>query len=298
MKIGGVPMKLLHFKRENQIRLGIKTEKGILDIQSAGQQFNVEVPGTVDELIQKSQLSTIKKIVESASQDGFSSLYLQEKDITFESAVLNPQKILCIGLNYMNHIEETKDNVPKTPVLFSKFNNALAAHGEKITFPKISKEVDYEAELVIVIGKEAKNVEEKDALSYVFGYTVGNDFSARDLQFLTGQWLIGKTLDGFAPVGPYVITAEEIDPNDLKIQSKVNGEIRQDSNTKYMIFNCATIISYISKHMTLKPGDIIFTGTPEGVTLGHTKEGKKYLKPRDEIEVTIENIGTLKNNLI
>ncbi len=298
VEIGGVLLKLLHFKKENRVKLGVKTEKGVLDLQSVAKQLHVEIAGTIDELIKKDQLSILQKIIDNVNQEEFSSFYLREQDLILEPVILNPEKILCIGLNYRNHIQETKENIPETPVLFSKFNNALTAHKEKILFPKGSEKVDYEAELVIVMGKQAKDIEEKDALSYVFGYTAGNDFSARDLQFLTGQWLIGKTLDGFAPVGPYIVTAETIDPSNLRIQSKVNGELRQDSNTKYMIFNCAKIISYVSKYMTLKPGDMIFTGTPEGVTLGHTAEGKKYLKSGDEIEIIIEKIGTLKNKLI
>lgn len=291
-------MKLLNFKRDHEIRLGVKVQRGILDLYEVGKQLNKEVSMTVDEVIHKNQLPIIKQLVEDAEDEKFSSLYLKAEEVEFQPAILSPEKILCIGLNYKNHIEETKDNIPETPVLFSKFNNTLAAHQQEVAFPKHSKEVDYEAELVIVMGKEAKDVEEEEALSYVFGYTAGNDFSARDLQFLTPQWLLGKTLDGFAPVGPYVVTAEEIDPTNLNISSKVNGEIRQDSNTKHMIFNCAIIISYISKYMTLKPGDIIFTGTPEGVTLGHTGEGKKYLKSGDVVEIIIENIGMLKNALL
>ena len=157
--------------------------------------------------------------------------------------------------------------------------------------------MDYEAELVIIIGKEASKVTKEEALSYVFGYTVGNDLSARDLQSRSSQWLLGKTCDNFAPIGPYITTAGEIDPNNLNIGCKVNGVVRQAANTKDMIFDCATIISYISESMTLKPGDIIFTGTPGGVILGYPKERQQWLKAGDEIEVSIQHIGTLANRL-
>lgn len=163
--------------------------------------------------------------------------------------------------------------------------------------PESAEKFDYEAELVIIIGKEARNVSKEEALSYVFGYTIGNDFSARDLQMRTGQWLLGKTCDGFAPIGPYITTADEINPNNLKVQCKVNNEIRQSANTRDMIFDCATIISYVSKHMTLKPGDIIFTGTPSGVILGYPEDKQSWLKSGDEIKINIENLGTLVNVL-
>lgn len=210
--------------------------------------------------------------------------------------VTSPEKIICVGLNYLGHIEESKvKETPKEPVLFSKFNNALAAHNEKIPVPTVGEQFDYEAELVMVIGKEAKNVSKEEALSYVFGYSVGNDLSIRDLQFKSGQRLLGKTADKFAPVGPYLVTANSIDPTHLAISLKRNGEIVQSSNTKYMIFDCAAIISYISQHMTLKPGDLIFTGTPEGVILGHPEDQRDWLKPGDELEVVIEDIGILRN---
>ena len=157
-------------------------------------------------------------------------------------------------------------------------------------------EYDYEAELVAVIGKPARNVSEEDALSYVFGYTCGNDLSTRDLQFArSNQWLLSKTFDGFAPVGPCVVTADSIDPNDLAICSYVNGEKRQNSRTSDMIFSVAQIIADLSRHFTLLPGDLIFTGTPQGVMHGYPKDQKDWLKPGDQVEIEIEGIGRLKN---
>ena len=240
----------------------------------------------------------MKKVVDQAKNDRSPSLYLKEEEIQYMPIILNPEKILCAGLNYLEHIKEGNFECPEVPVLFNKFNNSLSAHNQKIVLPTISEEIDYEAELVIVMGKEAKDVDEKHALSYVFGYSIGNDLSARDLQNKTSQWLLGKSLDGFAPVGPYIITQGDVDPSHLNIECKVNGEIRQSSNTGDMLFNCQTIVSYISKHMTLKPGDIIFTGTPQGVMLGYPKHQQVWLKAGDEVEVTIEKIGTLKNTLV
>ena len=204
-----------------------------------------------------------------------------------------------MGLNYLDHVKESGDEeVPDEPVIFSKFNNALAAHNESIPVPTTGKQFDYEAEMILVIGKEAKDVSKEEALDYVFGYSIGNDLSVRDLQFKSGrQWLLGKTPDKFAPVGPYLVTADSIDSSHLDISMKRNGKTVQSSNTKHMIFDWGTIISYLSKHMTLKPGDIIFTGTPEGVIFGLPEDERDWLESGDQLEVTIESLGTLKNIL-
>lgn len=226
--------------------------------------------------------------------------FLNEELLTPAPINERPEKILCVGLNYADHAKEAgATDLPEEPILFSKFNNSLAAHQEDIPYDNIGEKLDYEAELVIVIGKEAKQVSEEEAEDYIFGYSTGNDISLRDLQFLSGQWLIGKTLDKFAPIGPYLVTKDEIDDiNDLDISLKRNGELMQSSNTKHMIFNCANIVSYISQIMTLKPGDMIFTGTPEGVVIGYPEAQQNWLKPGDQMEVTIESIGTLMNTIV
>lgn len=190
--------------------------------------------------------------------------------------------------------------MPEYPLLFSKFDNTIAAHNQVVNIPSDSTETDYEAELVIVIGKEARNVPKEKALDYVFGYCNGNDLSSRNLQFRTNQWLLGKTPDGFGPTGPYVVTSDEVgDPHQLQIKSFVNGELRQNSNTSFMIFKCDELISYISNYMTLNPGDIIFSGTPDGVALGYPVEerDKYYLKQGDEVTVEIDKLGKLTNIL-
>jgi 2-keto-4-pentenoate hydratase/2-oxohepta-3-ene-1,7-dioic acid hydratase in catechol pathway len=210
--------------------------------------------------------------------------------------VPNPEKVICIGLNYRRHAEETGAKIPAVPVLFSKFNNALAAHGEAIPLPAGGEHFDYESELVVVIGKTAKNVSEADALNYVLGYCNGNDISCRDLQMLTGQWLIGKTPDKFFPFGPYLVTADEVgDPQALDIKGWYNGELRQNSNTGDMIFTVAQIIAYITQFITLKPGDLITTGTPEGVILGMAE--KRWMKPGDEYVVEVSKLGRLANRM-
>ncbi len=202
-----------------------------------------------------------------------------------------------MGVNYRKHIRECSEKEYPCPVLFSKFNNALAAHEETIHPPKASAQIDYEAELVIIIGKGGKNIPVSEALDHVFGYTCGNDLSARDLQMRTSQWLSGKSCDGFAPIGPCAVTADALDPHALHIESRLNGEIRQSSSTANMIFSCEEIISYASSLMTLKAGDLIFTGTPEGVILGHDAQTRKWMREGDVVEVEIEGIGILRNTI-
>jgi 2-keto-4-pentenoate hydratase/2-oxohepta-3-ene-1,7-dioic acid hydratase in catechol pathway len=286
-------VKFVQFKVGDSVRLGIKSEKGIIDVEQCETFLSMGVPTTMEQVILEGERALLQ-LGELITRD---LPYLSEETIEFAPCITRPEKIICVGLNYIDHAKESNMEIPSSPVLFSKFNNALSAHNQEINLPKNAENFDYEAELIIVIGKEASNVSKEDALSYVFGYSVGNDLSARDLQFRTGQWLLGKTCDQFAPIGPYLVTADEIDPTNLDIELKVNGEIKQSANTRDMIFDCATIVSYLSQHMTLKPGDIIFSGTPDGVVLGYPEEQRVWLKSGDEIQVTIENIGTLTNKL-
>ena len=189
--------------------------------------------------------------------------------------------------------------MPPVPVLFNKYNNALNHHHGQIDVSSgEATRYDYEGELVVVIGREVARVDEADALSCVLGYTVGNDFSARDLQMRTGQWMIGKTGDGWAPVGPYLVGAATLDPAPLRIETRVNGEVRQAFSTADMIFDCAALVAYCSRMMTLKPGDLIFTGTSEGVILGYPRERRVWLKAGDVVTTTIERIGTLEFSLV
>lgn len=293
-------MKLLNFKRDQDTHLGVWTKNGVLDVAQAGKSFKMELPASINDVIaeQETALKVLDMVLNQALKSNDHKLFVDESKLEVLSIVEHPEKIICVGLNYIPHIREASMEIPQFPVLFSKFNNSLAGHKDEIRLPLTAKQFDYEAELVIVIGKEANNVSTDDALSYIFGYSVGNDLSARDLQFKTGQWLLGKSLDKFAPIGPYLVTSDEIDPSNLSISCKVNGEMKQSSNTKNMIFNCAFLISYISQYMTLKPGDIIFTGTPEGVILGYPEDKQRWLKPGDELEVSIEKLGTLRNKLI
>jgi len=213
--------------------------------------------------------------------------------------VLNPQKIICIGLNYAEHAAETGAKLPEIPVVFNKFPNTLIGHQQPICLPSISEKVDYEAELVVVIGKKGKNIEEKDALNHVFGFTCGHDVSARDWQKEKPgkQWLLGKTFDTFAPLGPWIVTKDEIStPDDMEIQFRLNDQLMQDSSTKHFIFSIPFLISHLSKFTTLMPGDLLFTGTPSGV--GVARDPQVFLKNGDTATVQIPSIGTLENPVV
>jgi len=279
--------------------LGVKTEKGILDVKAAAKLFDQKVPLVIDEVIQGGDQGLTALVKTALASNKSSSVFLDESRIEFGPCVTNPEKILMLGFNYRKHAIETNTPIPTTPVLFTKCNNALSGHNGVIKLPaQVAREFDYEVELVVVMGRPATNVGVEEALSYVFGYCVGNDFSARDLQYKDGprsQFLLGKSCDGFAPIGPFLVTADQIpDPQNLKLECYVNGERRQSSNTNDMIFSCAQIISYASKHMTLKPGDIIFTGTPEGVIRGMPKEKQVWLKAGDKLTTVIEKLGELR----
>jgi 2-keto-4-pentenoate hydratase/2-oxohepta-3-ene-1,7-dioic acid hydratase in catechol pathway len=210
--------------------------------------------------------------------------------------VPRPSKIVCVGLNYRPHVKESGQALPTHPVLFNKFLTSVCGTGDTVRPPADTTQLDYEGELVIVMGRRAKNVSEAHALDYVFGYCNGNDISARDLQFRSGQWLLGKACDGFGPMGPYLVTADEIpDPNNLDIRGFRNDQLVQHSNTREMIFSCRELISYISRYMTLEPGDVIFTGTPEGVIQGQPPEEQRWLAAGETLAVEIEGLGRLTN---
>jgi 2-keto-4-pentenoate hydratase/2-oxohepta-3-ene-1,7-dioic acid hydratase in catechol pathway len=222
--------------------------------------------------------------------------------VQYGPLVSSPEKILCVGLNYRAHLAETNMKAQPYPDLFNKYNTSLNRHNGTVavsTLPLV--QYDYESELVMIIGKEARNVSEADALAYVFGYACGNDFSARDAQLRVSQWMTGKTPDQFAPLGPWLVTADQIgDPQTLQIQTFVNDEKtpRQDMSTAQMIFSCGKIISYMSEFITLRPGDVIFSGTPSGVILGYPKDQQVWLKAGDRITTKISKLGELKFTLV
>ncbi|MBV7276747.1 fumarylacetoacetate hydrolase family protein [Clostridium sp. PL3] len=282
-------MKLVNFKVGEQIKLGIKNEQGIIDVAKVAEDHSIRAYAIVEEVIEGGEkaLSELSQLIQKETN------IIPEKEIIYAPPVIKPEKILCIALNY----REAGKDIPKQPIIFSKFNNTLAAHDQIVSLPQNAEKFDYEAELVIVMGKEAKNISKEEALNYIFGYTAGNDLAARELQCITHQWLLGKTCDHFAPIGPYLVTADEIDTANLEIKCKVNGALRQNGNTRDMVLDCAAIVSYISSYMTLKPGDIIFTGTPSGAVSTYPEDKQQWLKSGDEIVVSIEKIGELINVL-
>lgn len=205
-----------------------------------------------------------------------------------------PEKIVCVGLNYRDHAEEQGTELPEAPLLFAKWPNTLIGPGEPIVIPPITKQVDYEAELGVVIGRRVRGTSAENALDAVAGYLCLNDVSARDLQFSDGQWVRGKSLDTFCPVGPHFVSADDVpDPQALSIRALVNGEVLQDSNTSNMIFSVAEIVAHVSQAITLEPGDLIATGTPAGV--GAFRDPPIWLEPGDEVTIEIESIGALTN---
>lgn len=293
-------LTVLTMKNNGEHTLGVKTERGILDVAAAAEALGMYAPESTDRLLQHEEGPSLNALVQAAlSSNSMKHCFVAEESIVFGPVVSHPEKIVCVGLNYPMHVAESQLAMPKQPVLFNKYNNALSAHNETIHLPvDIATKFDYEVELVIVIGKEVKNISEAEALSYVAGYCVGNDFSARDLQFDTGgQWMVGKSCDQFGVLGPYMLSADLVSPDDLKIELRVNGETRQSDSTKNMIFNCSKIISYTSRMFTLKPGDIIYSGTPAGVILGLPADQQRWLKAGDKIACSIEKLGELRFDL-
>jgi 2-keto-4-pentenoate hydratase/2-oxohepta-3-ene-1,7-dioic acid hydratase in catechol pathway len=278
-------MKLLFFRGEHGAHVGVSASDGVVDLGRSSEVFD----GSSDWSRLSERLGPLAKRVQAR---------LSEADLTLEPSLPSVGKILCVGLNYRRHAMETGAKIPEVPVLFSKFANSLAAQRQEITIPPETTQADYEVELALLIGRRARRVPVEHALEYVAGYCVANDLSARDLQTRTSQWMLGKTLDGFLPLGPYLVTADEVhDPQKLGLRTFVNGEKRQDSNTSDMVFSVAEIISYASRYMTLDPWDLIITGTPEGVILG-MPEPRKWLQPGDEVVVEVDGLGRLENRLI
>jgi 2-keto-4-pentenoate hydratase/2-oxohepta-3-ene-1,7-dioic acid hydratase in catechol pathway len=291
-------MTFATLRRPDGYGLGLRTERGVLDVAAAERDFREGAPTTIDAVFKgQGDVNALRRLADraSASPDRY---FIAPDKAAFGPCVTSPEKIICIGLNYRKHAAETGNPVPKQPILFNKYNTALNGHGGTVgVSEEDAQKFDYEAELVIVIGRRARNVSEADAPNYIFGYATGNDFTARDLQSRSSQWMLGKSLDGSAPLGPWLVTADQVDGDNLKIECRVNGEVRQSSNTADMVFNCKQLVSYTSRYFTLKPGDIIFTGTPEGVISGYPKDKQVWLKPGDKIVTSIEKLGDLSFTL-
>ena len=282
-------MKLCSIALNGSPCIGVLTDTGIVNVTAMG------FPAHMNEAIEGGNeiLSGIQ-----AALDGKSLQALDESSVEFLPAT-EPKKIICEGLNYKDHAEETGGEIPKYPIFFSKFNDSLNAHNKPSPLPPWLNKYDYEAELVIVIGKYAYNISTDEAESCIFGYTCGDDLSARDAQFLSNQWLCGKAFPASGPVGPYIVTSDSFDPREPHgIFCEVNGIRVQAGNTVDMIFPCFEAVSEASKFFPLSPGDLIFTGTPAGVIQGKKREDRVWLKPGDIVKVTIDGIGTLTTPLV
>ena len=280
-------MKLATFEVDGRERIGAVLDSGIVELTGDG------LPTGMIELITRWPTLS-EKVARLAAE---SKPRYQLGDVHLLAPVPRPQKILAIGLNYADHIAESGAATPERQIWFSKLPNAVNGPYDPIEMPKASSAIDYEAELVFVIGKRCRHVAKEKAHEVIFGYAAGNDISVRDWQFHTPQWLIGKSFDSHAPFGPWIVTADEIgDPHALGIRCLVNGETRQNSNTKNLVFNCFDQIAYLSQAMTLEPGDIVFTGTPGGV--GQSMKPPKLLKSGDTVRVEIDRIGFLSAKMV
>ena len=298
-------MKFMNFSRKNSpnvIRLGCVFGDSFFDITKAIGDDLLEFPRVVfstEEVLQvKDGLSLLEDQLHNLkrSSSGLQSFLFQAEEIAFRAPLTHPQKVIGIGLNYKDHIEEIKKPAPKEPLLFAMYASAIIGPEDAIVIPQMSHQVDYEAELAVVMGRRARNVSVETAVDYIAGYTICNDVSARDLQFSDGQWLRAKSFDTFAPMGPYLVTRNELgDGSGLGIELRLNGKTMQKSNTRNLIFDVPNLVSYISRVMTLEVGDVIATGTPAGV--GFVRNPPVFMKPGDVVEIEIEGIGLLRNRV-
>lgn len=307
-------MKLISFRYDGNTRIGAIEDGQIVDLNlayrallesegviRARQIAEAYVPANMVEFLQggEQSIDLARKAVDFAVGNGNASSYRlihRESDVKIEAPVTNPGKMICVGHNYREHILEMSRELPPFPVIFAKFANTIIGPQDDIPFYPVSKQLDYEAEFAFVIGRRARNVSLQDALDYVAGYTIVNDVTYRDIQRRTLQWLQGKTVEGSAPMGPWLITADEIaDPSGRDIRLTVNGEERQHSNTANLVFTVPYLVEFLSSLMTLEPGDVILTGTPGGV--GVARNPEVFLKDGDIVRIEIEGIGVLENRV-
>ncbi|KWW16868.1 2-hydroxyhepta-2,4-diene-1,7-dioate isomerase [Peribacillus simplex] len=308
-------MKLVTFSNEGFKRIGaLYPNDEIVDLNYAYQSFlesegklrsvqiaNAYVPSSMVDFLQggKESMAIAKKAADYAidNRDSFRHKLIHAmEDIKLEAPVQNPGKIICVGQNYREHIAEMGRELPLFPVVFAKYTNAVIGPQDDIPFFPISEQLDYEAEFAFVIGQRTRQVSQEDALDYVAGYTIANDVTYRDIQRRTIEWLQGKTVDGSAPMGPWLVTSDELpDPSGLHVRLTVNGEERQKTNTSNFVFDVKYLIEFLSNLMTLEPGDIVLTGTPGGV--GFARSPQVFLKDGDVVKIEIDKIGYLENRV-
>jgi acylpyruvate hydrolase len=288
-------MRLATFSFQGKIRLGAQvSQQGsnyIIDLNKLDQEIPADLL-----LLLRAGASVLERAREALVSAG-EAAWISEAEVTLLAPLPCPSKILCIGHNYKGHLGIGLEEMPEFPNLFCKTSNTVIGPGQPILIPEITNQVDYEAELMVVIGKRARQVSEKEALDYVVGYTIFNDVSARDIQKRTSQWMLGKSFDSFGPMGPALVTRDEVpDPHCLDLELTVNGVRKQFINTRDLIFNVPYLVSYLSKVMTLEPGDVIATGTP--AKLPEATDPRVFLEPGDDVRITIEKLGFLENPVI
>ena len=297
MNVVDETMKLVRYLHSNMESYGVLVDQEITCLLALPKALEYSPPLTFAELIALGGrgIDVVERLMRSSTKSEKRNATFSVNDVTLLAPVLVPPKIVCLGLNYKDHAEEQGKDVPDELILFMKPRTAIIGPDQPIIQPKMVKQLDYEAELAIVIGEKGKQIPVSEARKYIFGYTAFNDVSARDIQFKDKQWTRGKSFDTFAPMGPCLTTASQIgDPNNLGVRTRVNGELRQNSSTRNMVFNIDEIVHRLSHVMTLEPGDVIATGTPAGVGV-FLKPKPTFLSPGDFIEIEIERIGTLRN---
>jgi acylpyruvate hydrolase len=288
-------MKLVTFVHDGQARLGVLQASAagetVIDLNRADPNLPADMLGFL------AAGAGAQVLAKRAIADAPPAAVLERSAVTLKAPIPRPGKILCIGLNYRDHAAESNQPIPEHPTVFAKYVNTVIGPGEAIVLPKITEKIDYEAEFAFVIGRTARHVAAADALDYVAGYLPFNDVSARDYQMRTSQWTVGKTFDTFGPMGPALVTADEIpDPHNLDIQLSINGEVLQSSNTRNLIFSVNELIADLTSFMTLEPGDLISTGTPSGV--GAARDPQRWLRAGDVVRIEIAGLGVLENLVV
>ena len=293
-------MRIVRFVGSDIDSYGLLINDEVLDMPKLSTLMDVSVPPSIEKLVSLGFEGErlVEGLLTSSTSAERNKATVKKGEITLSAPIVFPPKIICLGLNYRDHAEEAGAKIPDEPVIFMKPRTSIIGPDEPVVKPSFVQRLDYEVELAIVIGRDGKNVPLSEAKEHIFGYTAFNDISARDIQFKDGQWTRGKSFDTFAPIGPCITTAKQIgDPNNLRVYTRVNNEVRQNSSTRNMVFNVYEVVHQLSRVMTLEPCDIIATGTPSGVAT-FMKPKPRYLKPGDIVEVEVEGIGTLRNPII
>jgi len=293
-------LRLVRYRGKNGESYGALEDNQVICISRLAKHFNEKFPKRLEDFISlgKKGVETVERLLEDANENDVKNAFIPTEKVALLTPIAFPPKIICLGLNYRDHIIEQNAATPDEPVIFIKPHTTIIGSNENIIKPSFVKQLDYEAELAIVMGKKAKNISVSEAESCIFGYTILNDVSARDLQFKDRQWTRAKSFDTFAPIGPCITTANQLqDTSNLSICTWVNEELRQDSTTKNMVFNVYEIVHYLSRVMTLEPCDIIATGTPAGVGFA-LKPRPKFLQHGDVVRIEIEKIGILENVVV